>query len=95
MRNPYLTEPDGGEEPWAWQLRAACKGQWDAFFPPKGQRADRARSICGGCPVRVECDEFALANGEVEGTWAGLSSEELKDRREPRRRRPGRPRKVA
>jgi WhiB family redox-sensing transcriptional regulator len=95
MRNPYLVD-SGPDEPWAWQLRGACRGQWDVFFPAVGQHADRARAICGGCPVQVECGEYAVTTGETEGTWGGLSAEELKERRQPRRRRrPGRPRKDA
>lgn len=48
-----------------WQDRAACAGQtdYDTFFPaPDDIRTIRkAKSICGGCPVKQECLLDALA----------------------------------
>ena len=32
---------------------------------------ERARQLCGGCPVRVACLARALANHEPWGVWGG------------------------
>jgi WhiB family transcriptional regulator, redox-sensing transcriptional regulator len=70
---------------YGWQWRAACRGEDSAlFFPPsevepKEERLARerkAKAICGGCPVRVECLEYALRIRETHGIWGGLSEAE-------------------
>jgi Transcription factor WhiB len=43
------------------------------FFPGRGESAEPARQICGRCPVRQPCLEFALRRGIVHGIWGGLS----------------------
>ena len=68
-----------------WRDRAACVGaDPDLFFPPeeggKGQ-ARKAKAICAGCPVRVECLDHALRHGEHWGIWGGVPE---RDRRQPR-----------
>jgi len=30
-----------------------------------------ARTICKGCPARIECDEYALQYNDLTGIWAG------------------------
>ncbi|MDN5915126.1 MAG: WhiB family transcriptional regulator [Pseudonocardia sp.] len=35
-----------------------------------------ARAVCGGCPVRAECLEYALRVGEDFGIWGGLDEAE-------------------
>lgn len=61
----------------AWMKRAACRGQDPAlFFPSIGERTDRAKAICAGCKVREECLEYALADPESAGVWAGISERE-------------------
>jgi WhiB family redox-sensing transcriptional regulator len=51
------------------------------FFPisAKGRaHADiaRARTICGACPVRPRCLDFALSTRQSHGIWGGLTTEE-------------------
>ena len=46
------------------------------FFPSDGVGVDVARRICADCPVKSECLEYALANGEKFGIWGGLSERE-------------------
>ena len=66
-----------GEEELRWQDRAACLGMDpDLFFPERGASTREAKSICRSCPVRVDCLEFALANGEKFGIWGGMSERE-------------------
>ena len=68
-----------------WQQRASCRGpECVLFFPPavpepKGEREareTRAKAICGGCPVRAECLEYALRIREPHGIWGGLNETE-------------------
>jgi WhiB family redox-sensing transcriptional regulator len=72
-----------------WQLKAACRGpQAAAFFPPshferkeeRNEREARAKAICSGCPVRVDCLEYALRIREPHGIWGGLNEMERKSR---------------
>lgn len=79
---------------WEWQESAACRRLDSAkFFAPSGergalkrQREQAAQRICGGCPVRKECAEFALTHGEQYGVWGGTTAAE----RATRKRRVGR-----
>lgn len=50
----------------------------------RARREEKAKAICGGCPVRAQCLDWALANLERDGIWGGLSPWE---RRELQRRR--------
>lgn len=71
-------------EVWDWQARAACRNlDSSMFFHSDGergsrrqQREDRAKAICAGCPVRVECLEHSLHVQEPYGIWGGLSETE-------------------
>ncbi len=68
-----------------WQLAANCLGvDPDLFFPERGASTKEAKAVCQGCVVRVDCLEYALANGEKFGIWGGLSERE---RRRIRRQR--------
>lgn len=60
-----------------WRTRAACQGiDADVFFPVTEEDADEAKAICGVCPVREACLEFALAAREREGVWGGCTERE-------------------
>jgi len=70
-----------------WQAKAACRGpQSSVFFPPahferkdeKEAREARAKAICGSCPVRRPCLDYALRIREPHGIWGGLSEAERK-----------------
>ena len=68
-----------------WQDQANCLGaDPNLFFPEQGASTREAREICRGCVVRMDCLEYALANGEKFGIWGGLSERE---RRRLRRQR--------
>lgn len=78
---------------WEWQNSAACRDMNSSqFYSPPGERRearrrreDRAREICDGCPVRVQCARFALAIGEEHGFWGGMTDRErIKVLRRPR-----------
>jgi WhiB family redox-sensing transcriptional regulator len=58
-----------------WVLRARCREEpTDTFFPDtrnRGVSHDRALALCQECPVRAECLDFAVSNGEKYGIWGG------------------------
>jgi WhiB family redox-sensing transcriptional regulator len=71
-------------ETWDWQRLAACRGRnSDMFFHPRAERGqareervERAKEICRGCPVIVECRHHALTVYEPYGIWGGLDESE-------------------
>lgn len=75
----------------SWMAEAACHHRTATFY---GHHPETAKRICAGCPVRVECLDYALALeedvGELTarylGVWGGLSSPERAELRATRRR---------
>jgi len=75
-----------------WRSAAACLlADPDLFFPisaagPAERQVMRAKTICGGCPVREECLKFALSHELSYGIWGGTTPEDRqRDRRRKRR----------
>ncbi len=67
-------------------LQARCRSLSPGeFFPSDGVGVDKARKICGQCPVQTECLEYALTYRIDHGVWGGASERER--RRILRRRR--------
>lgn len=67
----------------AWHAQAACRGQGPtAFFSTAPAAVRAAGAVCGTCPVREPCQEYAAADPTVVGTWGGLTE---RDRRAVRR----------
>jgi hypothetical protein len=67
----------------SWHTRGACYGMdpedADAvFFPlPRDHEAiAEAKDLCGWCPVRRDCLNYALENVLKEGVWGGLTEAE-------------------
>lgn len=61
----------------SWRQRAACRGaDPDIFYPASDEEAEPAKAICGQCPVRQPCLEYALANRERDGIWGGATERE-------------------
>jgi WhiB family redox-sensing transcriptional regulator len=62
-----------------WRDDAACRtADPDMFFTDNTSLVQRAKTICFGCPVRVQCQAFALANGEWWGVWGGMTQTQLR-----------------
>jgi WhiB family redox-sensing transcriptional regulator len=65
-----------------WLPEAHCIGEDpDLFFPigtsdPALDQVEAAKAICGGCPVRADCLEWALVTCQDAGVWGGLDEEE-------------------
>jgi WhiB family transcriptional regulator, redox-sensing transcriptional regulator len=69
----------------AWQELGRCRDlDPELFYPPiehesprqRHSRETAAKAVCGGCPVRAECLDWALASGERFGVWGGMSERE-------------------
>ena len=61
----------------SWRQRAACRGvEPDIFYPVTDEEAEEAKAICGECPVRQPCLEYAIANREKDGVWGGATERE-------------------
>lgn len=59
-----------------WMDDAACaETDPDLFFPELDSlwKVAVAKKICDGCPVKMECLEYALRNRFDEGIFGGLS----------------------
>lgn len=70
-------------DPQPWMRFAACRGMdTEEFYPPRGGNLAGPRAVCGECPVREECRDYAIANNDHLGIWGGLSG---KQRRAVRR----------
>jgi WhiB family redox-sensing transcriptional regulator len=50
----------------------------DVFFCEGHENEKRrvARAVCGGCPVKQECLDYALRHHEKFGIWGGLTERE-------------------
>ncbi|WP_141281628.1 WhiB family transcriptional regulator [Pseudonocardia hydrocarbonoxydans] len=74
-------------------LDLPCRsGDADLWFAEAPAELERAKGLCGACPVRVECLAGALAREEPWGVWGG----EIFERGAviPRKRPRGRPSKA-
>ncbi len=68
-----------------WAESASCRsGRPDELFV-RGAAQNRAKVVCGQCPVRTECLAEALDNNIEWGVWGGMTERE---RRALLRRRP-------
>jgi WhiB family transcriptional regulator, redox-sensing transcriptional regulator len=74
-----------------WREAGACaRLDPDLFFPisstgPALGQIAKAKAICGECPVRRPCLEFALAHDLVHGIWGGTTPQDRQAWRRGRR----------
>ncbi len=69
-----------------WARNAQCKDSGlDTMFV-RGAEQNRAKNVCAGCPVKMECLAEALDSKLEWGVWGGMTERE---RRALLRRRPG------
>lgn len=68
-----------------------CNSDPELWFAEQPDRLERAKALCGGCPVRRSCLEAALDRAEPWGVWGGeiLVRGSVLARKRPR----GRPRR--
>jgi WhiB family redox-sensing transcriptional regulator len=80
----------------SWRERAACRHSDPDLFFPNGTTGSAlveiraAKALCGTCPVRDRCLQFALETNQEDGVWGGASEDERRElRRAIARNRPG------
>lgn len=83
---PHFRQRDSSEQ--AWRRQGLCWGMDpDLWYPARGVNGDAAIAVCRTCPVRAECLEWALTNGETEfGIWGGVPAIQRRRIRAARRR---------
>ena len=65
-----------------WRSQSAClTADPELFFPlssvgPSLDQLAAAKKVCGRCPVRQQCLDFALATRQPHGVWGGMSEKE-------------------
>jgi len=68
-----------------------CASDPDLFFAESPDDVELAKSLCGDCPLRIECLTGALERREPWGVWGGELF--IRGQIVPRKRARGRPRK--
>jgi WhiB family redox-sensing transcriptional regulator len=70
-----------------WTRRAACLDlDPELFFPisqegPSQSQVQRAKDVCGGCPVQEACLDYALSTRQAYGVWGGTDPEQRRELR--------------
>ncbi len=60
-----------------WMAEGNCAEKPPSlFFPSDGVGVEVAKRVCGDCPVREQCLEYALENRIDHGVWGGTSERE-------------------
>lgn len=63
-----------------WDDAVCATVDTELFFPEragKGQpHIQQIKEICTGCPLRVQCLEFALRENQQYGVWGGMTYRE-------------------
>lgn len=78
----------------SWRTQAACLSHDPELFFAGGESGptqaalQRARAVCSGCPVRMDCLEYALETGPRYGIWGGMTQDEIRALRRRRKLRP-------
>lgn len=72
-----------GNRKTCWQDKALCATPQmepfkDMFFSEDQEDVNSAKMMCGACPVRKECLNWALENKEIWGVWGGVDENELR-----------------
>lgn len=49
-----------------------CRLDPDAFFSTDPTERQYAATLCGPCPIRLQCASYAIANDEQDGVWGGM-----------------------
>jgi WhiB family redox-sensing transcriptional regulator len=65
-----------------WRHHAVCKEVDPELFFPSGHHAvdgpqvQAAKNVCAGCPVILECRQWAIESGQIFGIWGGQTEDE-------------------
>ncbi len=67
---------------YTWRRSAICRDTDPDLFFPVGTtgyalvQIDRAKQVCGECPVSPDCFQYAMDTNQDSGIWGGMSEEE-------------------
>lgn len=67
---------------YSWRRAAICRDTDPDLFFPVGTtgyalvQIDKAKQVCGECPVAEPCLQYALDTNQDSGIWGGTSEEE-------------------
>jgi hypothetical protein len=74
-----------------WRDYGACRGVDPELFFTEGKgvaaQVQQAQAICWGCPVRIQCGEYAIRAGEYWGVWGGMTQTQLRELRHRKEQR--------
>ncbi|PRZ43078.1 WhiB family redox-sensing transcriptional regulator [Antricoccus suffuscus] len=59
-----------------WASQARCLGTDPEALFVQGAAQHKAKKICSGCPVRLQCLADALDNRTEFGVWGGMTERE-------------------
>jgi WhiB family transcriptional regulator, redox-sensing transcriptional regulator len=82
----------------SWMSRGACRGEDPGLFFPLTEsgsslrQIERARAVCGRCPVQATCLRYAIDTRQ-QGIWGATTDDERRVMQQPTRRRKA-PRRV-
>ena len=82
----------GGQDTTGLSLVLPCTEAPELFFAESPRDVEQAKTLCQGCPARMDCLAGALGRSEPWGIWGGelLIHGVIVPRKRPR----GRPRKA-
>lgn len=76
-----------GAADYSWRRDAVCRDTDPELFFPVGTtgqallQIDRAKQVCGECPVQDDCLQYALDTNQDAGIWGGTSEDERRSMR--------------
>jgi WhiB family redox-sensing transcriptional regulator len=59
-----------------WRINASCRDEEPDQLFVRGAEQRKAKLVCLGCPVRMECLAEALDNKIEFGVWGGMTERE-------------------
>ena len=59
-----------------WRINASCRDEEPDQLFVRGAEQRKAKLVCLGCPVRMECLAEALDNRIEFGVWGGMTERE-------------------
>lgn len=77
-----LTLPAASPAETDWRTLAACRNTDPALFFPIGttgpavEQIQSAKAVCGQCPAREPCLDFAMSTRQDSGVWGGMTEDE-------------------
>ena len=80
----HIKEIEGCAPGTGWMDYARCivdnRVKLESYFPTRGRPVSIAKVVCGECPVRQECEDYANQSDTADGIFGGYSYTERKER---------------